>query len=81
MKEQNIQLTSAEFFNLWNTYMNDSLATCMLTNFREKVQDSQTSPIIEFALELSKKHIQRISEIYQQENHPIPQGFSKKIIS
>jgi spore coat protein CotF len=78
MKEQNIQLTSAEFFNLWNTYMNDSLATCMLTNFREKVQDSQTSPIIEFALELSKKHIQRISEIYQQENHPIPQGFSKE---
>jgi spore coat protein CotF len=78
MKEHNIGLTSAEIFNLWNTYMNDSLAACMLTYYREKVQDSQIMPIIEYALELSKKHIQGISEIYKQENHSIPQGFSEE---
>lgn len=36
MREHHIQLTSAELFNLWNTYMSDSLAVCMLTIFTRK---------------------------------------------
>jgi spore coat protein CotF len=74
-KEHNIRLTSGELFNLWNTYMSDSLAICVLRYFKEKVQDTQIKPIIESGLALSQKHIQCISEIYKQENHPIPQGF------
>lgn len=36
--------------------------------------------MIELALELARKHVQRISSIYQEENHPIPYGFTDEDI-
>ncbi|MEW9674245.1 DUF3231 family protein [Ammoniphilus sp. 3BR4] len=76
--EHNIRLTSAEMSNLWNTYMNDSAAICTLKYFLEKVQDTEIKPIVEYALELSQKHIQYLTKLFHQENHPIPQGFGEE---
>jgi hypothetical protein len=70
-----IRLTSAELSNLWNTYMNDSMTICVLKYFLKTVKDTQIQSVVEYALELCKKHIQRLHEIYNQENHPIPKGF------
>ncbi|HJV44472.1 MAG TPA: DUF3231 family protein, partial [Bacillota bacterium] len=79
--EHYIRLTSAELASLWSTYMNDSMALCMLKHFREKAHDMQIKPIIEYAIELSQRHIQRITEIYKQEKHPIPQAYSDKDVN
>jgi hypothetical protein len=73
--DHNIKLTSAEISNLWNTYMNDSLALCTLKYFQEKVQDAEIKPVIKYALELSQKHINYLTKLFHKENHPVPQGF------
>lgn len=76
-KENNqIRLTSSEMAQLWMQYLNDSGSICVLTYFLEKVEDTEIKPIIEFALQLSKNHIQKLTSIFKEEKHAIPYGFS-----
>lgn len=75
--KHNIRLTSAEMAMLWSQYQLDSLATCTLSYFLNKVEDSEIKPILEYALSNSKKHVQLISDIFTHEKHPIPIGFTK----
>ncbi|MET3291014.1 UNVERIFIED_CONTAM: spore coat protein CotF [Brevibacillus sp. OAP136] len=79
--ERNIRLTSAEIGNLWITYMSDSMAVCVITYFLEKVEDAETRSVLEYALSLSKQHVQRITEIFKSENSPIPQGFTDEDVN
>ncbi|WP_318503324.1 DUF3231 family protein [Bacillus sp. T3] len=44
--------------------------------FLEKAEDNEIKPIIEFALELSKSHVKKITEILTEEKNAIPNGFS-----
>jgi len=71
-----IQLTSAELANLWTQYMNDSLSICILTHSIEKVKDEDIKEILEFARSLAESHIVKITGFLNQENYPIPKGFS-----
>jgi hypothetical protein len=70
-----IRLTSSEIAQLWAQYLNDSGSICMLTYFLEKAEDTEIKPVIEFALELSKKHIEKLTTIFTEEKYAIPQGF------
>jgi hypothetical protein len=72
----NIKLTSAEISTLWSTYMSDSAAACIVTHFLETVEDSEIKSEIEFALNISKTHLEEIKDIFTQENYAIPIGFS-----
>ncbi|CAM4453737.1 DUF3231 family protein [Paenibacillus tarimensis] len=74
----NIQLTAGEISQLWTTYLNDTMAVCVLGYFNNKVQDTEIKPVVEYALSLSEKHLQTISFIFNQENHPVPKGFTKE---
>lgn len=73
-----IRLTAGEIGQLWLQYLNDSSSMCVLTYFLEKVEDIEIKPIIEFALELSKSHIQKITAILTEEKNVVPCGFSIK---
>ncbi|MGY0694489.1 DUF3231 family protein [Virgibacillus sp. FSP13] len=75
--EQNIKLTSAEISQLWTSYQNDSGSICMLKHFLQVVEDSEIRPIIEHALRLSQRHIQKLTTIFTKENYPLPKGFSE----
>lgn len=75
MKGKQIRLTATEITQLWTQYMNDSGSICMLTYFLEKAEDHEIKPIIEFALQLSASHIQKLQSIFKEENHVIPHGF------
>lgn len=77
-KGKQIRLTAGEVAQLWAQYMNDSSSICMLTYFLEKAEDSDIIPIIEFALQLSKTHIQKITAILTEEKNVVPHGFSIK---
>jgi hypothetical protein len=79
--EHNIRLTSAELADLWTTYLTDSMTICVVKHFIAKVQDTQIRPILEFALNLSEKHIQQITDIYRKEGHSIPVGFTDKDVN
>ncbi|WP_209124721.1 DUF3231 family protein [Alkalihalobacillus sp. BA299] len=72
------KLTSAELGNLWVSFMEDSMAICVLQYFLQKVEDEEVRPHIEDALQLSQDHIQKISMMFEQENVPIPHGFTKE---
>lgn len=76
--EHNIRLTSAEIAELWAAYMNDSLAICVLKYFLNKVEDTEIRPVIEYGLELSQSHVNKISKIFEGESYPIPVAFSEE---
>ncbi|MGG3564276.1 DUF3231 family protein [Neobacillus rhizosphaerae] len=75
-KGKQIRLTSGEISQLWLQYLNDSSSICVLTYFLEKAEDFEIKPIIEFALELSKSHIQKITAILTEEKNVVPYGFN-----
>jgi hypothetical protein len=79
--KHNIRLTSAEIANLWNSYMNDSMAICVLKYFLEKVEDTEVRPVLEYAFELANNHVDTVTKILNHENHPIPQGFTDEDVN
>lgn len=70
-----ISLTASELAPLWAQYMNDSASVCFLSYFLEKAEDEEIKPVIAFALELSKKHIARLTALFKEEKQAIPHGF------
>lgn len=74
-KEIKITLTAGELGQLWAQYLNDSASICVLTYFLEKVDDHEIRPIIEYALESSKSHIQKVTAILTNEKSRVPNGF------
>jgi hypothetical protein len=77
-KEKQIRLTAGEIAQLWSQYLNDSSSICVLTYFLEKAEDDEIKPIIEFALQLSMSHIQKIASVLTEEKNVVPHGFSIK---
>ncbi|WP_201712711.1 DUF3231 family protein [Rossellomorea arthrocnemi] len=71
-------LTSAELATLWSTYQSDSLALCVFEYFIAKNQDPDTESILLSAYKTSEQHIEFISSIFEEEQIPIPVGFSKE---
>ncbi|WP_342430769.1 DUF3231 family protein [Neobacillus sp. FSL H8-0543] len=74
-KVSQIKLTSAEYAQLWAQYMNDSGSICMLSFFLEKSEDAEIKPVIEYALQLSQTHIQKLTVFFTVEKYKIPYGF------
>lgn len=79
--ENNVRLTSSELANLWASYMESSLKVCVVKYFLKTVEDPEIRPVLEYALSLGQKHIERLSEIYAREKHPIPHGFTDEDIN
>ncbi|WP_017755398.1 DUF3231 family protein [Calidifontibacillus oryziterrae] len=73
--EKQIRLTSGEIAQLWAQYMNDTASICVLTFFLEKAEDAEIKPIIEYALDISNKHIQKLTSIFSEEMFAVPHGF------
>jgi hypothetical protein len=70
------RLTSAEIASLWNTYMVSSMVSCVDRHFNERVEDNDTKNVLEDALGIANKRVSRVMEIFDEENLPIPIGFS-----
>lgn len=75
------RLSSSELANLWLQYLNDSLSRCMIRYFINTVQDKDISEVLQFALELSESHLQKIKEFLTKENYPIPKGFTDEDVT
>ena len=69
-------LTSSEAANLWNQYMGDSSAICIYSYLFQITADREIQSILEHALQLSKQHLEKITEFFSQANYPIPKGFT-----
>ena len=73
--DRKVKITSAELAQLWSQYMNDSGSVCVLTFFLAKVEDPEIKSVIEFALRLSKTHIEKLTFFFNQEDYAVPYGF------
>jgi hypothetical protein len=72
-----IPLVSSEIFGLWNSYMNDSMAICLLKHFLNNTDDIDIRPVVQQALDISTNHIPVLIDFFNQEELPIPEGFSE----
>ncbi|MCX7749571.1 MAG: DUF3231 family protein [Clostridia bacterium] len=77
----NIRLTASETAHLWTTYMSDSCAVCISSYFIKIVQDPDIRQIVTYALDLSRKHISAITDLFNTVNHPIPLGFTDEDVN
>jgi hypothetical protein len=80
-KHDHIRLTSGELAILWGTYMNDSLAICTISYFLKDVEDPDIRSVLEYALDLAKKHIEIVTDIFKEEEIPIPMGFTEQDVN
>ncbi|WP_394176301.1 DUF3231 family protein [Guptibacillus hwajinpoensis] len=70
-----IKLTSAEITTLWGTYMNNSGSICHLKYYLNTVEDTEIKSVIQYALDISQLHVNTITQIFTQEDYPVPHGF------
>ncbi|GAE34759.1 DUF3231 family protein [Halalkalibacter akibai] len=81
MESRIIRLTSAEISTLWTAYMNNSMASCVLSYFVEKAEDQEIKSVLEFALSVAKKNVNGAKVIFEGESYPIPKGFTEEDVN
>jgi len=76
-----IRLTASEVAKLWGSYINDTLGICTISSFLKDVEDPDIREVLEFALDLSKRHVDRITDIFNTEKFPLPIGFNEQDVN
>lgn len=74
-------LTSIEMAKLWATYVGNSMSCQILPYFLRHCDDKYIRILLENGLALSKDFIQRIEVFFNQNNFPIPIGFSQEDVN
>ncbi|MFS0590877.1 DUF3231 family protein [Cytobacillus horneckiae] len=75
------KLASSEIFALWNTYVNETMALCVLKYFLETVEDPEISEVLKNAKSFSEENIKMVKDIFKAENFPVPQGFTDEDVN
>ncbi|MEO2075088.1 MAG: DUF3231 family protein [Bacillus sp. (in: firmicutes)] len=75
------QLTSAEIASLWTSYMNNSMSVQFLNYFLGTVEDPEVRDICEMAHSIATKVLSEITAFFQQEEIPVPNGFSESDVN
>jgi Protein of unknown function (DUF3231) len=73
-----IRLTAPEIASLWTQYIFDTMSICFFRYALEHIEDHEVKSIYQTSLQLSKKHVQKITEFMSKENYPIPRGFTEE---
>jgi hypothetical protein len=78
VEQHHIRLTSSEIGGLWANYITDSLFICVYRYYLAKVEDKEIRNVLEHALDISQQHVDVVANIYKEEGHAIPHGFSEE---
>ena len=81
MTENRTKLTSAEITSIWTDYMNDSMSKCILSYFLKDVEDEEIRSIVQFAYDLSSTHLKKLTHLFQEEQLPLPTGFTSEDVN
>ncbi|MCM3727293.1 DUF3231 family protein [Neobacillus cucumis] len=76
MMSENIKMASSELSQLWVTYINSSMASCVLKHFQETTEDSDIQALVKSAFEFSEAMESRVKQHFLLEKLPIPYGFT-----
>lgn len=75
------KLTASEISNIWASYMTDTMSICGMRYFLAHLKDDRIREIVEFALELARNHVDKLTEILQLEGYPLPAGFTDQDVN
>ncbi|MBU9711679.1 DUF3231 family protein [Evansella tamaricis] len=81
MNENKIYLTSSEIGCLWTSYMNDSMAKCILGFMLNHIEDTDIKPAVQYAYDLSSSHLDFCNSLFEQEQFAIPNGFTENDVN
>ncbi len=72
----NVPLNATELAALWNTYMQYTMFICIFKHFSQTAEDNEVRMIYEDAVNISIKRVDRVTQLFNNENRPIPSGFT-----
>lgn len=75
---QNNALTAAEIAQLWTGYLNSSMCHCIFSYFSNTVEDQKLQSMLQEGLQLTEKHIQKLTSFFKNEGLSEPYGFKVK---
>ncbi|MEW9052088.1 MAG: DUF3231 family protein [Neobacillus sp.] len=78
MVNHHIRLTASEVGSIWANYIADSMFICIFKYYVAKVEDEEIKKVLEHALDLAQQHVQVVTNIFKEEGHAIPLGFTEK---
>lgn len=72
-----IELTSTEVSSLWGSYQADTMMICGIKYFLVNIKDMEIKSLLEYTLSLIEKRNNHMTQIFQEEAYPVPQGFTE----
>ncbi|WP_176483713.1 MULTISPECIES: DUF3231 family protein [Bacillus] len=76
-----IKLSTSEIAHLWGTYINDSMANCVLQYFLLNVENNDVKGLLQFALNISQDHLLFLTDLFEKNKFQIPVGFHKQDVN
>ncbi|MEM5014519.1 DUF3231 family protein [Niallia taxi] len=76
--QQNKQLNASELADLFANFLGDSLFTCTFAHFLQVVEDDEIKEYVQYANNLSKKHVSEMTNIFKKEKIPVPVGYGEQ---
>lgn len=76
MEPPKMRLTAPEISNLWTHYVRETMSVCVNKYVLVHIQDGEIRSVFDEALNLSQQHLQKMTEFFNLESFPIPQGFT-----
>ncbi|MDR4947253.1 DUF3231 family protein [Neobacillus cucumis] len=70
-----------EITSLWTHYIRESMAICVSKYALKCIKDPDISSTFNYALDLSNNHIQKLKDIFTQDQFPIPNGFTEEDVN
>src|SRR5699024_2752390 len=79
--DNQVRLTAAELAEVSGAYINASLSAHVLAYFLAIVEDEDIKSVLQEGYTLSQSHMEKLQTVLQQNNQPIPAGFTKDDIN
>jgi spore coat protein CotF len=80
-QEKNLRLTSSEISVVWSSYQNNSFSICIFKYFLAHVDDPEIKSVLQFAHDISVQNFNYSKEILQNDNQPLPIGFTDEDVN
>jgi len=77
----NVRLTASEIAQIWTTYMNYSMLTCVFRYFYEIAQEKEIKDLIKESLDRCEKRVIFSRDTIAQDNLSIPIGFTDRDVN
>ncbi|MEN6325522.1 MAG: DUF3231 family protein [Syntrophomonas sp.] len=77
----NARLTASEIAQLWASFMQYTMLTCIFSYFERTVQDTSIKELMTENLSRFQTRTSFITDAFQKENFPLPMGFTEQDVN